>query len=575
MANGRYVGARPASNDSLLDKAYVDNKVSDRALDSLVVHNINNENVDGIKNFLKSPVVPTPVNNTDAANKAYVDSKSTGKAFTVTSVNNTNASSFQPTAEVAPPSTQFTYIGTRVSDLVNVQGSGGYGSKWKNGGSAAFSTTPWGIQFRATKTRYVELMVAPVNANASMRINVNGVEESAIPLTFPNMPLNVFSTVRIDLGPEPRATGAVIKVNFSTNMLFGRLWIDSIGNVSPVAESGKRIVFHGDSLMQGETQNTGDDLGSYVGYMDRYLKTNDIWNSGIRGSGPNTTSSNGGNYQTRATSDIVNSNADIVVVGGFFNDRAAGRTAAQVGADMRQTVLNIQTMPNKPIIIVMGSPDPTGGSNATEWATFDNAIQSAVGSLGVCYVSQSTGKITWADGTTATTQGPWITTAITSWSTGNDGLHPTDIGHQYMATRAAEAINIILNRLTAPSRQRYASEVIINSSALVDGYNDNLGGVLLDYDITLDFMSFRLSDPAAVIGGSGNLQIQWYAGSATAAETTLIATTQIAAGQNNVIVAPATPINYTINTVFRAKITVGATTVSVPCHIQWRGRYVN
>lgn len=575
MSNQRYVGARPASQDSTPDKKYVDDKVADRALDAQVMHNINNETIDGIKSFIKSPVIPTPVSSTEAANKGYVDGKLSGKTFTITSVNNTNASSFSPTIGVEPPSTQLTYIGTRVSDLVNVQGSGGYGSKWKNGGSAAFSTTPWGIQFRASKTRYVELMIAPVNANASIRISVNGVEESAIPLTFPNMPLNVFSTVKIDLGPEPRPTGAAIKVNFSTNMLFGRVWAESTGNISPIVEPGKRIVFHGDSLMQGETQNTGDDLGSYVGYMDRYLKTNDIWNSGVRGTGANTASGNGGNYQTRATTDVANSNADIVIVGGFFNDRAAGRTPAQVAADLRQTVLNIQVMANKPIIIVMGSPDPTGGSNATEWATFDNAIQASVGPLGVPYVSQSTGQIKWADGTVATTQGPWITPAITSWFIGSDGLHPTDVGHQYMATRAAEAINLILNRMAAPSRQRYASEVIINSSALVDGYNDNLGGVLLDYDITLDFMSFRLSDPAAVIGGSGNLQIQWYAGSPTAAETTLIATTQIAAGQNNIIVAPATPINYTINTVFRAKITLGSTTVAVPCHIQWRGRYVN
>jgi lysophospholipase L1-like esterase len=448
MSNQRYVGARPASNDSTVDKAYVDGKVSDRALDAQVMHNINNETIDGVKSFIKSPVVPTPVNNTDAANKAYVDSKvGSGKSWTITSVNNTNASSIGTTAEVAPPSTQFTYLGTRTEYLINVQGSGGFGSRWKNGNTATVSTNPWGIQFRATKTRYVELMVAPVNADASIRISIDGVEESAIPLTFPSMPLNVFSTIKIDLGTTVRPNGAVIKLNFASNMLFGRLWIESTGNVSPVAEHGRRILFHGDSLTQGESQNTGSDLGSYVGYMDRYLKSNDIWNSGVRGTGPNQTSTNGGNYKTRATTDVVPAKPDIVIVSGFFNDRSAGRTPAQVGADFATTINNINTLSIKPIIIATGSPDPTGGSNATEWANFDNAIQAAVGPLGVCYVSQSTGKITWSDGTTATTQGPWITPAITSWFLGNDGLHPTDIGHQYLASRMAEAINIVLNQI--------------------------------------------------------------------------------------------------------------------------------
>lgn len=44
---------------------------------SNIVHRIGNEDVDGIKNFIKSPIVPTPTTGTQAVNKDYVDSSIT------------------------------------------------------------------------------------------------------------------------------------------------------------------------------------------------------------------------------------------------------------------------------------------------------------------------------------------------------------------------------------------------------------------------------------------------------------------------------------------------------------------
>lgn len=399
------------------------------------------------------PLVPE-----HAANKGYVDAETakvkSGRSFTITSVVNTNASSFAPTMEVAPPSSAFQYIGCRASDLLNVSGSGAYGNKWKNGGTATYSTTPWGIMFHAARTRYVEFMVAPVGNDASMRLFVDGVEASVVPLVFPSFAMNVFNTVRIDLGAEPRTTAPVIRADFSANMLLGRVWVDSVGAITPAVEAGLRYLFHGDSLMQGETQNTGGELGSYIGYMSKYLGSADIWNSGIRGSGPNQSSTNGGNFKTRATSDVANSAADVVVMGGFFNDRSNGRTPAQVAADMAIAADTILAMPNRPLLIVMGSPDPTGGSNAAEWATFDSAIQTAMQARNVPYISQSTGQITSGNGVVLATQGPWITNAMAPWFLGSDGLHPTDLGHQYLAARMWQAFSQIKKDIDWRNRQK-------------------------------------------------------------------------------------------------------------------------
>lgn len=174
----------------------------------------------------------------------------------------------------------------------------------------------------------------------------------------------------------------------------------------------------------------------------------------------------------------------------------------------------------------------------------------------------------------------------------SDGVHFTSAGDEVMADVVSEHLKVekqtsggsggglseeeiqtLIDATFATKPRRWQSEVIINSGELVDGYNDNIGGVLVDNDIMLYQASFRLSDPVEVIGGTGNLQIQWYAGSPTELETELITTTQVAAGEHDVIVTFATPMPYTINTVLRAKILMTDTEVFVPCHIQWRGRY--
>ena len=172
----------------------------------------------------------------------------------------------------------------------------------------------------------------------------------------------------------------------------------------------------------------------------------------------------------------------------------------------------------------------------------------------------------------------------------SDGVHFTAAGDDKMAEVVAEHLKVVkqtsggggglseeeiqaLIDATFTARpRRWQSEVIVNSGRLVDGYNDNIGGVLVDYDIMLYQASFRLADPAALIAG-GAVTIQWYAGSVTELETELITTTQVGVNEHDVIVTFATPMPYTINTVLRAKFTVGNAVIDSPCHIQWRGRY--
>lgn len=377
------------------------------------------------------------------ADARYQAKTGDGKYWNVSNIANTNAPSFTTSTSGDLPSGVFTYLGTEASGLVDVQGTTAHGARWKLGGATAYAIAPWAIKFHVSKSRYVEFLLAPTSstATASIRLSVDGVEASIIPMTFPAWPLNVFSTVRIDLGPEPRPNNPVIRIDMSENMLLSKVWVENGGVITPAAKRGRRYLFHGDSLTEGETQNTGGSLGSYVGYMPKLLNVDDVWNSGIRGSGPNTA---GGlpalNYKDRINTDVVPARPDYLIINGWYNDRAAGRTAAQIAADIDEIIRRARTMiPTYTKIVVIGSPDPTGTSDAS-FIAIDTAVRAVCAAANIWYISATTGQIWDAVGALAASQSPWITTANKTWVIGSDNLHPTDLGHQYMATRVYESI---------------------------------------------------------------------------------------------------------------------------------------
>jgi hypothetical protein len=128
---------------------------------------------------------------------------------------------------------------------------------------------------------------------------------------------------------------------------------------------------------------------------------------------------------------------------------------------------------------------------------------------------------------------------------------------------------------TPGTGQPWASEVIVIGGPLENGYNDAIGGVMADRDISLESVVFRTADPTKAITGTGNLTIQWYRGSVTTLESELLHTSTIAAGagNNSIFVVLATPINIAVNECLRAKFTLGTAVVDSAVHVQWRGMY--
>ena len=122
----------------------------------------------------------------------------------------------------------------------------------------------------------------------------------------------------------------------------------------------------------------------------------------------------------------------------------------------------------------------------------------------------------------------------------------------------------------------WAPEMVINSGAIQDGYNDMPGGISVEpgpnaTGVNLDSAWIRVGDFTATNTG-GDLVISLYSGTATT-QGTLITTVTLPNAQNNQIGTLGSPYPLAANAVVRAYVTKGSSTLSKALHIQLRGRY--
>ncbi len=142
------------------------------------------------------------------------------------------------------------------------------------------------------------------------------------------------------------------------------------------------------------------------------------------------------------------------------------------------------------------------------------------------------------------------------------------------ATITSKTISADDNTITWLS---WCPEMVMNSAAVVDGYNDMPGGISVEpganaTGCTLDAIWVRIGDLATNNSG-GDLVISIYNGTATT-QGTLITTITLTNGTNKQIATLGTTYPLPANTVVRASLTKGSSTLAKPLHIQLRGRYV-
>ncbi|MDB5183989.1 MAG: hypothetical protein JWO07_670 [Candidatus Saccharibacteria bacterium] len=142
------------------------------------------------------------------------------------------------------------------------------------------------------------------------------------------------------------------------------------------------------------------------------------------------------------------------------------------------------------------------------------------------------------------------------------------------ATVTSKNIDTAANTITGLP---WSSEMVANSGAVVDGYNDMPGGISVEpgpnaTGVSLDSIWVRIGDLATTNSG-GDLVVSIYGGSATT-QGTLISTITLAVSTNNQIGTLGSAYPLPANSVVRAYLTKGSSTLAKPLHVHLRGRYV-
>lgn len=113
--NGLCIGTGGTIYQSLVD-VNIGNALNDvskwKNINSSFVDLVNNQSIDGIKTFVKSPIVPTPTTGTQAVNKDYVDNLkiiTTGTATFTATTNNINLTGIG--------------IGVEIGDVIRISGA--------------------------------------------------------------------------------------------------------------------------------------------------------------------------------------------------------------------------------------------------------------------------------------------------------------------------------------------------------------------------------------------------------------------------------------------------------------------
>jgi lysophospholipase L1-like esterase len=210
----------------------------------------------------------------------------------------------------------------------------------------------------------------------------------------------------------------------------------------PTTPLGPRCIVLGDSYTEG--------LICYAQRMGHILGW-ETWSSGAGGTGYICPGPSGRvNFGDRVQTDVIAYHPDMVIVAGGLND--SGYPQSQIydaALALYDTILT--NLPSAKLVVV-GPWWPSGIPSDDILATRD-ALQEAAGERSLYFIDPIVAT------NVEQTNAGWITgTGNVANPTGDgnadqhisaDGVHPTDLGHQYLATKMAERLgNILLTNST-------------------------------------------------------------------------------------------------------------------------------
>lgn len=293
---------------------------------------------------------------------------------------------------------------------INNSGTGG------NTGDAEDATV-WRMTVDVT-SRYFCARVLD-EAGTRIRIIVNGEYVSVAGTATPgvggslNLLIDLTTTATRRISVEYERAGAFLGCS-----------IDA-GSIALPSDSGQRMIILGDSFTQGTNDTGGSYLRGYVRSLGDLLGVNEIWASGLGGTGY--LDDDGGTKYTireRAVLDATSQSPDIIMIFAGFNDFGVS-SAAAIGTECAATITAIRAA-SATVPIIIGGIWPQGltAPSATILAA-EAAIKSAV-------VAANDVNTVFVPVSSAPT--PW------NYAVGTDGTHPSPAGHDTLAAFAAAGI---------------------------------------------------------------------------------------------------------------------------------------
>ncbi len=370
------------------------------------------------------------------------------------------------TTAAADPALTRVYAGALMLSAVRITGgrAAPYGSAYvfrvadnviANGNlSGLLPTTPtynsWisEVEFQVDTATKVQARLT-ANTTFFYRVLVDGRYISKTPNAYTASGENILT---IDLSALPQGPH-IVKIEVDTNQQFISISVPSTASISRPTVSQDRVIAFctGDSYSEGQGSSF-KQMGAWVKSLGRRMGWTDVRQVALGGTGYVQAGGRVVLAEQMVTWPVVNddiamSQVDVVTIASGYNDPDPGTNPAAAAhiAAYNAAVLTYQrtrAMCPNARIYVFGPWNGTRGTNASQSTNVENVVKAAFSAWGdrnAVFVPVTTASPqSWLTGTGRV--GTTNSSGNTDFLISPDAVHPSDMGHDYIARMAETAI---------------------------------------------------------------------------------------------------------------------------------------
>lgn len=295
--------------------------------------------------------------------------------------------------------------------------------------------TPYMVEFAFVGQKF-ELLMRPETAAASLRVRVDG-QLAPISTKSDYSPGSAYHLM-VDLGSRAHRR---IAVDFD-QLDFGGIYLLPTDTIYALNIRRPKVVVLGDSFVFGT--GATNQFTSFASQMGVNLGW-DLRNCGEGGTG--WLSPGDITYQMtipeRITADVIPQNPDLILIGGGTNDTTTANAAYTAAALQAAVTAGLNTLraalPNTPVVVLSAWVPGNTSSSAAARSAAGAAVLAGAAAVPSVISIDTTNWVT-GSGTVGAPAGNGSADILVS----ADGIHPTQFGHDHLATRIPSAALVSL-----------------------------------------------------------------------------------------------------------------------------------